>query len=180
MYQRFAISAASLGLGVVAWQAWIVAREYFLRHRRYALAKDAALRRGKPLLVVGRPGSGLRIYGCGDVTLDLDPGVLRDCPRSGMVADVRRLPFDTGQFGAAFCSHVLDCLPGPEDVLQAYQELRRVADEVYVCSTSPQNVIWRWLSPEVSTWVSAQDGRIVAKAHPRVRRWIALGRPLQR
>jgi hypothetical protein len=47
-------------------------------------------------------------------------------------------------------------------------------------SASPQNVIWRWLSPEVSTWVTERNGQIVARAHPRSREWPQLRCPWHR
>ena len=164
----------TMALGVLAWQAAVVAGEFALRRRRYREALAAARRRGKPLLVVGRPGGWPRVYGGGDATVDLDPRVARDCPGTAVVADVRQLPFPDGRFGAAFCSHVLDCLPTPQDVACAWAELRRVAEEVFLCTTHPQNLFWRWVAPEIRVWVSPRQGEVSAR--PRPRPWRALRR----
>ena len=51
---------------------------------------------------------------------------------TGMVADVRDIPFPTGYFGAALISHVLEHLETAQDAVRAVSELRRVADHVEV------------------------------------------------
>ena len=167
---------AGAGLTLAAGHFLVVAHEYRLRRQKFLLAREAACRRGKPLLVVGRPGGWPSVYGCGDVTVDLDPRVLTDCPEGGQVTDVRDLPFDDRRFGAVFCSHVLDCLSTPEDVEKACQELRRVADEVFLCVTLAQNIYWRWFSREVHVWISEKDGRVTARSRP----WRRLGQLIKR
>ncbi len=117
----------------------------------FALALGIARSHDKPLLVVGRP-TVARHYSCGDVTIDLDPAVLSDCPTGGQVADVRDLPFSNAYFGAAFASHVLEHLDNLEDVARAYAELSRVADHVIVASPSRQSIISQMM-PDHHLWV---------------------------
>jgi hypothetical protein len=164
--KHLALLAGGAGLALAAGHFLVVTHEYRLRRRKYFLAREAAQQRGKPLLVIGRPGGWPSTYDCGDVTLDLDPRVLTDCPEGGQVGDVRQLPFADKQFGAVFCSHVLDCLSTPEDVDRAYGELCRVADEVFLCYTLPHNIYWRWISREVRVWINEKDGVVSAQAHP--------------
>ena len=153
-------------VALIVWQIGVIVAEYFLRWRRYRLALAVARARGKPLLVVGRPGGSIRIYGCGDVTMDINSKVLTDCPKGGVVADVRKIPFSDKYFGAAFCSHVLNVQERPEDATQGYQELQRVADRVFVCYTSPFNLFWRFLSGETRIWLTERDGRLYAHKRP--------------
>lgn len=107
---------------------------------RYRRARALADRHGKPLLVVGGP-YGLALHrwirwpahGSGDVCVDLDPRAANRKSTAAFVrADVQRLPFGDKQFGAAFCSHLLEHLPNAAACLEGWWELHRVADEV-VC-----------------------------------------------
>lgn len=118
---------------------------------------------GKPLLVVGTPGRFFRAHPCGDVTLDLNPMVLRQCPQGGLVADVREIPYPPGYFGAALASHVMEHLPSVEDAILAWGELHRVADLVLVAGPSPLNLIAR-LVPDHCLWAyQLPDGSLYAE-----------------
>ena len=109
---------------------------------------------GKAFLVVGTPkfmpwqprGN----HPCGDVHVDIDPRVLRECPVA-RVADVRALPFSEREFGAAATMHVLEHLPSVEDALLAWRELHRVADLVLVAGPSPLSPVAR-LVPDHGLW----------------------------
>ena len=135
------------------------------RDENFALATAAAARTGKPLLVVGGPwgNAGLRRalnwpnHGHGDVCLDLEPAA---CGEPHFVhGDVRKIPFPAGFFGAAFCSHVLEHLPTPEDCATAVAELHRVADEVFLCVPGRGTII-AWLAPEHHLWVDLREGDV--------------------
>jgi len=156
-----------LALSLVSvWQAGVVAYEYFLRWHRYRTARAFARSKGKPLLVVGRPGGRLRVYGCGDVTLDTSPKVVSDCPQGGVVGDVRHIPFPDHHFGAVFCSHVLDVLDSPEDATQALNELGRVAERVFICYTLRSNLYWRFLAKEIKVWLNERGGTFYIRRRP--------------
>lgn len=113
-------------------------------------ARRAARRRGKPLLNVGAgtPGSSVRVavFGptrWGDVNTDLAGKGRPVLGRPDRVfrADVEDLPFPDKSFGAAIASHVIEHVDDPK---RAMQELRRVADEVFV-------VVPKWWAPH--TWM---------------------------
>ncbi len=140
--------------------------EYFLRWKRYRDARSFAATKGKPLLVIGRPGSPLRVYGCGDVCIDLDRRVTTDCPECGLVTDVRHIPFGDKHFGAVFCSHILEYLPGVAEAQQAVAEMRRVADGVFLCYTLECNILWRWFSVAQRLWVFHRRGTVSFKKRP--------------
>lgn len=147
-------------------QVAVVKVEYFLRWKRYRDARSFAADRGKPLLVIGRPGSPLRLYGCGDVCLDTDDRVGKDCPAGGMVGDVSNIPFGDGHFGAVFCSHILEYLPAVPDAERAVSEMKRVADRMFLCYTLEWNILWRWFSAATNLWVSCRRGAISFKKRP--------------
>lgn len=155
-------------IGVVGLsQVAVIATEFVDRWKKFRQAQAFALSVGKPLLVIGRPGNNrIKVYGPGDVTLDLDPKVLKDCPKTGCVADVCCIPFPDGHFGAVFCSFVLDCLPSTADFEKALRELHRVADGVYICYTRPLNIRWRYLPSEVRLWITQKDGKLQARPRP--------------
>lgn len=120
----------------------LLVRELSLMHgwfeRRtvlYHAAEQAARRRHKPLLVIGRPRG--RAHGCGDVTVDIDRAVLTECPH-GVVADARNLSmFADRQFGAVYVGGVFEAVPG--NLRQAIREATRVADEVFVNHIDPDS-----------------------------------------
>ena len=150
-------------------QAVVITTEFIDRRRKFRQAKAYAASVGKPLLVVGRPGNNrIKVYTGGDVTLDLDPRVLNDCPQGGCVANVCNIPFPDGYFGAAFVSFVLDYLPSVNDFDKALNELSRVADNVFICHTKPLNIRWRYLPipDQVSLWISPKNGKL--KARPKL------------
>lgn len=160
----------SVALGVLAlfflFQLGVVKIEYILRWKRYRDARSFAASRGKPLLVVGRPGNRLCIYGCGDVCLDIDDRVGRDCPEGGMVGDVRNIPFSDKHFGAVFCSHILEYLPEVDDGVRAAAEMQRVADRVFLCYTLECNFLWRWFAAEQCLWIFRSKNGVVFKKKP--------------
>lgn len=150
-------------------QVAVIAAEFSDRYKKFRQARAFARAAGKPLLVVGRPGNNrIKVYTGGDVTIDLDPGVLKDCPQGGCVADVRSIPFHDGHFGAAFVSFVLDYMPSVPDFEKAMAELHRVADRVFVCHTKLFNIRWRYLPipDRVNVWISEKDGKLRARPSP--------------
>ncbi len=135
-------------------QGIVIALEYYLRWKRFRDAARFAREHHKPLLVIGRPGTPVRIYGCGDACLDADPQVMVDCPDCGIVGDIREIPFEDGHFAAAFCSHIVEFLPSPADAEKAMREMSRVAGRVFLCYTLPANLIWRWFGPTTRLWMA--------------------------
>lgn len=102
------------------------------RRSTFSAAQSAAKSLGKPLLVIGKPRGQ---YPCGDVVLDLEPPS-GECPvmQQGNVESMSM--FKDKQFGAVFCSHVIEHTCKPE---QAISELNRVADNVFIVYPYP----WR-------------------------------------
>ncbi|MDA8216158.1 MAG: methyltransferase domain-containing protein [Dehalococcoidales bacterium] len=150
---------------IPAWQGLVWMGEGIVRRSKYDAAQAYARQQGKPLLVVGGPqGSpsraalGMQGHGFGDVCLDLDPAMCQGAPETTVVvgADVRGIPYPDRHFGAAFVSHVLEHLPTAADAWRAIEELRRVADALYVAGPSKQE-LWAWVHPEHHLWVW-QDG----------------------
>jgi hypothetical protein len=147
-------------------QLVVVITEYYLRWKRFRQAHSFASRRGKPLLIIGRPGSPLRLYGCGDVCIDIDPRVVNDCPECGLVADIKKIPFGDRYFGAVFCSHILEYLPSVAEAEKAVREMERVAERIFICHTLRWNLLWRYFSIAQVLWVSSTRGKITAKERP--------------
>ncbi|MBI4331566.1 MAG: class I SAM-dependent methyltransferase [Chloroflexi bacterium] len=168
MIRNNSILAAVVGFLALfwLWQGVVIATEYFLRWKRYRQASKFARKRGKPLLVVGRPGTPLRIYGCGDACIDLDQRVLIDCPNGGLVADIREIPFADGHFGAVFCSHIMEFLPEIAEAEKAMKEMQRVGDRVFLCHTLGPNLVWGWFGPTMRIWVSLKNGDPVFRKRP--------------
>lgn len=159
--------AAGIAVAILLSQVGVITAEFLDRRKKFRQAKDAAISAGKPLLVVGRPGNNrIKVYTGGDVTIDLDPGVLKDCPDGGCVADVRSIPFPDGHFGAAFVSFVLDCLPAVDDFEKALSELNRVADTVFICYTRRYNIRWRYMPSEVRLWIYRKGEKLQARPKP--------------
>lgn len=75
---------------------------------------------------------------------------------------MRDLPFPDGAFGAAFCSHVLEHLPSPQDAVRAWEELHRVADAVWVLVPRPFDLPG-WLAPDHKLWVRVHEDGIEAR-----------------
>ncbi len=142
---------ALAGLGLH--QTVVGLRELGERHALFAQAHESAALRGKPALVVGMPRYPWE-YACSpSVTLDLDPAVLTDCPLSGVVADIRAIPYPDSAFGAALVSHVLEHLASIDDVALAWRELWRVADEVLVAYPQKDFIV-NWLAEGHHLWVT--------------------------
>lgn len=114
--------------------------------------------RGKQLVVVGGPfgdnpvrqGLHIAAHGAGDVCVDLSKGA---CPVDHYTpGDVTNLPFYNKQFGAVFCSHVLEHMSDIPMCHQAWRELHRVADTVFLCVPSKLELI-AWFIPDHHLWV---------------------------
>lgn len=133
------------------------------RWEAYFLARQAADKRGKPLLNVGCPRIFPGKYPCGDVCLDIDAARLAVCKSDyPVLGDVRSIPYSGGYFGAALVSHVLEHLVAPADVAVALVELQRVADEVYIVGPSKASFL-AWVHPEHRLWVSSQNGALMVE-----------------
>ena len=173
-----------LALGFVAHQgAGIIAR-YTESHEKYDMARVEADRTGKPMLVVGGPAGSLDAYhdvgwvqplvkakaffqikahGCGDVCVDIDPKSCEGC--NYVYADIMVLPFSNKEFGAAYCSHVLEHMPDANGCRLAWSELHRVADVVFVC-VPPKTSLFAWMVPDHHLWVR-QTGEGVLEVEER-------------
>jgi len=162
----FIAAAGGAAVVFVLSQMIVVAVEYFLRWNKFRQAAAFARSLGKPLLVVGRPGSPARIYGCGDVCLDADCRVGIDCPAGGIVADIREIPFEKGYFGAVFCSHIVEFLPDVADARKAIAEMERVGDRLFLCYTLEPNLLWRWFGRTTRLWISPRKKSLMIKKRP--------------
>ena len=152
----FWYALASLGL----YQGAQFVFEQTERGQLFEATHRAAAARGKPALVVGMP-RGPFDYPCSPyVTLDVDPQVLTECPISGVLADIRAIPYPDKHFGAALVSHVLEHLPSIDDAALAWRELWRVADQVYVAYPRKAN-LWAWLNPDHHLWVTPVSPQVL-------------------
>ena len=172
-----------IALGFVAQQgAGIVAR-YTETHEKYDMAREEADRKNKPLLVVGGPAGSkdayqehwmqplvrtkaffqIKAHGCGDVCVDIDPLSCDGC--NYVSANIMDLPFSNKEFGAAFCSHVLEHMPDADGCQRAWSELHRVADVVFVC-VPPKTSLFAWMVPDHHLWVR-QTGEGVLEVEER-------------
>jgi len=140
-----------------------------LKERRqiFNQARDYADSIGKPLLVVGTPKWGFN-HPCGDVTIDIQPGLGRFCEVE--IADVRDIPYPDNSFGAAYCSHVLEHLNTIEDAFQALDELERVADRVFTVSPHKTSLMAQlypchhlWVTPSGDGYILEQRGNGIPK-----------------
>ena len=160
-------------IGLVVHQCAYAFRGWDEKVTKYDYAQQAAAQSGKPLLVVGGPwGSGLsgrilgmKAHGCGDLCVDLDPDSCEGCPY--LEADITDLPFTDGEFGAVFCSHVLEHMADVETIQSAWSELHRVADTVVVCVPVKQLIV-HWLVPDHYLWVSQVEESVL---HVEERKW---------
>ena len=172
-----------LALGFVAQQgAGIVAR-YTETHEKYDMAREEADRKNKPLLVVGGPAGSndayqehwmqplvrtkaffqIKAHGCGDVCVDIDPLSCDGC--NYVSANIMDLPFSNKEFGAAFCSHVVEHMPDANGCQLAWSELHRVADVVFIC-VPPKSSLFAWMVPDHHLWVR-QTGEGVLEVEER-------------
>ena len=172
-----------VALGFVAQQgAGIIAR-YTETHEKYDMAREEADRKNKPLLVVGGPAGSkdayqehwmqplvrtkaffqIKAHGCGDVCVDIDPLSCDGC--NYVSANIMDLPVSNKEFGAAFCSHVLEHMPDADGCQRAWSELHRVADVVFVC-VPPKSSLFAWMVPDHHLWVR-QTGEGVLEVEER-------------
>lgn len=144
----------------------IQARESNERRESYWEAVKEALKRNKPLLVVGGPYGfgrswGPIHHGFGDVCLDITAGACQDGAEV-VQGDVREIPYPDGYFGAAYCSHVLEHLSTVEDAQRAMQELLRVADVVFLCYPSRASILGNvW--PGHHLWIEVEGNKVYAE-----------------
>jgi len=113
------------------------------KRRGWQIAQSLA--NGKPILVVGAPKTRLFGHPCGDVAIDINPGISY-CPNIEK-GDIREIPYPDKSFGVAFVSHVLEHLETVEDAEKAIAELHRVAENVVVIQPHIDSIA-NWLSPE--------------------------------
>ena len=155
-----------VALALLTHQAVVQVKMEMDRHTKYVAAQKVARRLSKPLLVVGGPWGvnsirqvfRLKAHGCGDMCLDIDPNACEGCPYT--YGDIRNLPFADREFGAVFCSHVLEHMPTPEDCTQAWGELNRVADHVFICLPG-KDCVAAWLAPGHHLWVEQVSGDLL-------------------
>jgi hypothetical protein len=160
-----------LALGLAFHQGAGIVYRYTESADKYALAQEEARMRDKPLLVVGGPSGSadaysdiawvqplvkakaffkVKAHGCGDVCVDIDPQACEGC--NYVSADIMDLPFEDKEFGAVYCSHVLEHMPDAAGCQAAWSELHRVADVVFIC-VPPRSSIFAWLVPDHHLWV---------------------------
>jgi len=144
--------------GLLVREAYVGMQGINERQMIFRQARSYADSIGKPLLVVGTPRWGFN-HPCGDVTIDIQPGVGRYCDVE--IADVRDIPYPSGHFGAAYVSHVLEHLPTIEDASRALDELERVADKVFTVSPD-KNSLLAWGYPGHYLWINPSgDGYVI-------------------
>jgi hypothetical protein len=158
--------AAGVIVGLAAWQTFVWITETKDKDRKYRASRAQADARGKLLLVAGGPygGRGFRnlirlpAHPNGDACLDINPRAIAGCPNA-VLADVTRIPFADGAFGAAFASHLLEHLPDTHAAETALAELHRVADVVYIAYPYRQS-LGGWLTRGHHLWVRQKGGTI--------------------
>ena len=170
--------------GIAAHQGAGIISRYTESHEKYAMAQAEARRLDKPLLVVGGPAGSadayqgvgwlqpftrtkaffqIKAHGCGDVCVDIEPHSCDGC--NYVYADIMDLPFSNKEFGAAYCSHVLEHMPDADGCQLAWSELHRVADVVFVC-VPPKTSLFAWMVPDHHLWVR-QTGEGVLEVEER-------------
>lgn len=75
------------------------------------------------------------------------------------------MPFDQKEMGAVLCSHVLEHMPDLLSLSQAWSELHRVAESVFICVPTKASV-FVWIHPDHHLWVS-QVGATILYAEDR-------------
>jgi membrane protein DedA with SNARE-associated domain len=144
------------------WQLIVWLFEIQDKNRKYKSALACARSSGKPFLV-GNPWGAKPFrrffnkpaHGNGDVCLDIDRKALEGQP-GAVVATVTDLPFADKAFGAVFFSHVLEHLPTVMAAKRAIEEMKRVADAVFIASPSKQS-IGGWITQGHHLWVWQDD-----------------------
>jgi membrane protein DedA with SNARE-associated domain len=144
------------------WQFIVWIYEIRDKNKKYKSALECAKISGKPFLV-GNPW-GVKpfrrflnkpAHGAGDVCLDIDPKALSGQP-GAVVGTITHLPFADKAFGAVFFSHVLEHLPTAFAAKQALEEMKRVADSVFIAYPSRQS-IGGWMVRGHHLWVWQDD-----------------------
>ena len=161
----YTLLAIGFFLALVIWQWVVLLRQSHDRDRKFEAATNFAATAGKLLLVAGGPlgvtwgrrVTKLMAHGYGDVCFDIDRRAFDGCP-SGIVADIRYIPFSDKSFGAVFASHVLEHLPSVADAEKALAELDRVAEAVYIAYPYKWSIM-SWLITSHHLWVWQKDGR---------------------
>lgn len=152
------IVLAGIILLLALWQLIVWIFEIRDKNRKYQAALACARSSGKPLLV-GNPW-GIKPYrrwlnkpahGSGDVCLDIDRQALVGQP-GAVVGSITHLPFADKVFGAVFFSHVLEHLPTTGAAKQALEEMKRVADSVFIAYPSKQSIAG-WIVRDHHLWV---------------------------
>jgi membrane protein DedA with SNARE-associated domain len=156
-------SLAILGfviLLVALWQIIVWLTEIREKNRKYRTAIELARKNGKELLVIGGPWGVLPFrrmlrlpsHPGGDVCIDVNRNSIEgtQCP---LLASFLHLPFKDGAFGAIYVNHGLEHLATVADAESALNELRRVADNVFVACSSRQSIAsWLTRSHHLSIW----------------------------
>lgn len=156
-------SAQILGF-LVRYELMIQIAETGERHHYWKLARQYCDSVNKPLLRIGMRRSILEPPN-GDVTLDLDPEVLKI--QGGILGDERRMPFRDKQFGVSFNEHTIEHLPNPQDVDMAVKECVRVADVAIILAPSPYSIYANLFCPThyLRTWLSPKRNEIEVVAN---------------
>jgi ubiquinone/menaquinone biosynthesis C-methylase UbiE len=156
-----------IGLALAAAPFAAYTYDVYVRPQRVAReARAFADSLGKPLLNVGagtpRSSARVAVFGdtaWGDVNTDLTgTGVPRlGNPQHVYHLDIQqRFPFSDKVFGAVIASH---CLEQVEDPVFALEEMRRVADRVFVICTRWWDLP-AWMHPD-QKWCLSRQGRFV-------------------
>jgi membrane protein DedA with SNARE-associated domain len=145
-------------VALALWQLIVWFLEIHDKTRKYRAALACARNSGKPFLV-GNPW-GVKpfrrlfnkpAHGSGDICLDIDRQALLGQP-GAVVGTVTHLPFADKAFGAVFLSHVLEHLPTTDDAKQALEEMKRVADSVFIAYPSKQSIAG-WIVRGHHLWI---------------------------
>lgn len=153
---------AGIIVAIGLWQLIVWLIEIRDKTRKYRAALACARSSGKPFLV-GNPW-GVKpfrrffnkpAHGGGDVSLDIDRQALAGQP-GAVLGTITHLPFADKTFGAVFLSHVLEHLPTAEDAKRALEEMKRVADSVFIAYPSKQSIAG-WIVRDHHLWVWQDD-----------------------
>jgi len=152
----------NLFIPIAIYEAIQQARELAERHEAFREAEEYASRRGKPMLVVGKPrvpwSHPTRSTRVRTVVIDISPAVVRLL--DGVIADIRLIPYPDGFFSSALVSHVLEHLRTREDALKALQEVKRVAERIWIVSPHKTSLL-AWLNGDHHLWVELEDGEVI-------------------
>ena len=152
------IVLAAVG-AVVTYQLIITLSQIIERHMYYKQARDYCDQVGKPLLCVGMKQLPWHAPD-GDVTVDVDPGVLRR--PGGVIADERDMPFADKQFGFCYNGHTLEHMGSAENVELAVNECLRVSDKAVFLTPSPADIMSAVLHPghHIQLWYDKANNKI--------------------